>query len=454
MKALTCLWIALALGMTAATLPPDAQDAILLLGGVLDGVAAGVGIANIQNCVTDAEETGYDIYEAVVLFEKEDATDVKQAINNLGQALEVLPSAIKNCASAYEDDATDLENMLAVFENPYTFAYTVGKNLVLNGNDIYGDMAAAMADWDSGNFYSFGLNVGKGLAQTFLSQKAIVEAVNGNPNSRWTAKKYPHLSGLRTEEKKKFLGTTIIDQTKLLPSKTYSQPVTASLPTAFDTRVQWPQCIHPILNQGDCGSCWAFGASETLSDRFCIASNNTVNLELSPQDLVDCSLNLGCSGGYLYTTWLWMETAGVSTLPCIPYVSGNTTKREECTSTCTDTNDVKPKYYARKLATSLLPTAADIKADMYLNGPVHSAFLVYEDFMNYQSGVYSHQTGDYLGGHSIKIVGWGQTADGVEYWIVANSWGTDWGQDGFFWIEQGACMIDVNGIAGEPNLSS
>lgn len=52
--------------------------------------------------------------------------------------------------------------------------------------------------------------------------------------------------------------------------------------------------------------------------------------------------------------------------------------------------------------------------------------------MNYKSGVYKHTTGGYLGGHAVKIVGWGETDDNVPYWIVANSWNTSWGLDGYF----------------------
>jgi cathepsin B len=68
---------------------------------------------------------------------------------------------------------------------------------------------------------------------------------------------------------------------------------------------------------------------------------------------------------------------------------------------------------------------------------METGFTVYEDFMNYKSGVYKHQTGSQLGGHAVKIVGWG---DG--YWIVANSWGTSWGEKGFFNIAFGNCGID------------
>jgi len=61
-----------------------------------------------------------------------------------------------------------------------------------------------------------------------------------------------------------------------------------ALPTSFDARTQWGNCIHPVMNQANCGSCWAFSASEALSDRFCIKTNKTVNVVLSPQNMVSC----------------------------------------------------------------------------------------------------------------------------------------------------------------------
>ena len=62
-------------------------------------------------------------------------------------------------------------------------------------------------------------------------------------------------------------------------------------------------------------------------------------------------------------------------------------------------------------------------------GPVEAAFTVYADFPSYKSGVYQHVTGSALGGHAIKILGWG-VEDGTPYWLVANSWNTDWGDKG------------------------
>ncbi len=80
------------------------------------------------------------------------------------------------------------------------------------------------------------------------------------------------------------------------------EPSTA-LPTNFDPRTDatWKACVHPIRDQAQCGSCWAFGSSEALSDRFCKAGKDVV---LSPQDLVSCDYNnYGCDGGYLNLAW-------------------------------------------------------------------------------------------------------------------------------------------------------
>jgi len=79
------------------------------------------------------------------------------------------------------------------------------------------------------------------------------------------------------------------------------EPLVA-LPTNFDPRTEkFNNCIHPIRDQAQCGSCWAFGSTEALSDRFCINGKDVV---LSPQDIVSCDYNnYGCDGGYLSLAW-------------------------------------------------------------------------------------------------------------------------------------------------------
>jgi len=70
-------------------------------------------------------------------------------------------------------------------------------------------------------------------------------------------------------------------------------------------------------------------------------------------------------------------------------------------------------------------------------GSVTAAFTVYEDFVNYKSGVYRHTSGSALGGHAVKIIGYGE-----DYWIVNNSWNNSWGDNGTFKIAFGECGID------------
>jgi len=87
------------------------------------------------------------------------------------------------------------------------------------------------------------------------------------------------------------------------------------------------------------------------------------------------------------------------------------------------------------------------------HGPVESSFTVYADFPSYTGGVYVQTSDQELGGHAIKIMGWG-VMNGVDYWIVANSWNPDWGVDGFFYIRRGTdeCGIEDGFVAGLPKL--
>ena len=78
---------------------------------------------------------------------------------------------------------------------------------------------------------------------------------------------------------------------------------------------------------------------------------------------------------------------------------------------------------------------------------------MYEDFYNYQSGVYEYVTGDFVGGHAIKVLGWGISPSGAHYWLCANSWGSSWGMNGYFMMKQGDFSgMDDNMIACKPKI--
>ena len=93
--------------------------------------------------------------------------------------------------------------------------------------------------------------------------------------------------------------------------------------------------------------------------------------------------------------------------------------------------------------------APHMETEISTNGPIEGAFTVYEDFLTYKSGVYIHKTGSALGGHAIRVLGYG-SENGVPYWLCANSWNETWGDNGYFKILRGVdhCGIEQSGVAG------
>ena len=146
-----------------------AVNVIDVLGGLLAGIADGIAITDIENCVTDTETVAANLADAVMeLRDAANATNAKAAIHDFGMTLEFLPGAITNCKSAATNDAADIAEMIKNFESPLSFIFVVGKNLVLNGNEIYDEMTTAIADWDSQSWFAFGQNLGEAMAKTFL----------------------------------------------------------------------------------------------------------------------------------------------------------------------------------------------------------------------------------------------------------------------------------------------
>ena len=221
-----------------------------------------------------------------------------------------------------------------------------------------------------------------------------------------------------------------------------------SLPTSYDWRKTWSVCSHKIKDQAQCGSCWSFAGSTALAYRFCQASKGKVNVVLSPQDSISCDKgNNGCNGGGRLNTWNYYAKTGIVKESCFPYSSRGGTV-EKCVTKCK--NGAAWKKYKAKNVKAIAGENA-IKTELINNGPVHTGFTVYQDFMNYKSGIYKHVSGSSLGGHAVVIIGYG-VSNGTKYWICQNSWGANWGENGFFRIKIGDCGIDSNAAVGVPVL--
>ena len=298
-----------------------------------------------------------------------------------------------------------------------------------------------------------------------LNTNELVNYIN-NLHTTWRAKPYER-------DIRPLLGTYRSPPPKKYPFKKFNSKRN-DLPENFDLREAFPNCesIKEIRDQSNCGSCWAFGAAETMSDRLCIHSNSTLQTRVSAIHLVSCCSDCGngCNGGWPIATFEFWETFGIpsgglynTTDTCKPYPfppcqHGNGCEglqdTPECTETCISEYPVPlEKDLSFGLTTYYVSGEENIMQEIYENGSVEGAFDVYDDFRVYSEGIYQHKTGSYLGGHAIKIIGWG-VENNVKFWIVANSWNVDWGEKGFFRILRGSdeCGIEDYVATGMPKI--
>lgn len=209
-----------------------------------------------------------------------------------------------------------------------------------------------------------------------------------------------------------------------------------------------------IKNQEGCGSCWSFASTTALSYRF---KKQNIEVDLSPQEPISCfhpSCSIGETG---IGAQLNLIKNGTVTEECMPY-SSNKGIVEKCSYTCKDGSE-KKKYYSKN-AYIIEPMQDEenyydyiaIIMDQLINyGPVVSSITTYEDFMRGNFDIYSYDgKSSNLGGHAIVIFGYGVYNDRY-YWLIQNSWGEDWGENGFAKIEFG--QVGVEKVCfSEPNI--
>lgn len=299
----------------------------------------------------------------------------------------------------------------------------------------------------------------------------IIKAVNGNKESTWTAGRNTRFEAMTLGQARQMMGAKDDNEIAKLPRIQHDDETLQAAPAEYDPRKSRPNCTGPVLDQGFCGSCWAFGATEAASDRLCMSSGTNKFLQLAPLDTTSCDSGFfsgenGCHGGQLGGAWNYIKKTGLVDEACFPYLKSqggpvptcqasdqpclpeskfiNTPK---CTKKCVNGADWESSKHKLKNVYSIDPS--QMMAELATNGPVESAFTVFADFVHYKSGVYSHQTGQALGGHAIKVIGYG-TENGTDYWLVQNSWTTTWGDGGYFKIKRGddECGIEDSFIAG------
>jgi C1A family cysteine protease len=207
-----------------------------------------------------------------------------------------------------------------------------------------------------------------------------------------------------------------------------------ALPKEFDWTKIKPECFTPVINQSNCGSCFIFATVSVLEERICIHSAGKVLVNLSQQDVLSCDTNHDkCNGGSLGNTWEYLENVGTCSYSCKPYISYNGSV-PKCSNSCENPKMNIHRWKAVKNSMKIMYRSnEDLKNEIYLNGPVSSHMETWEDLSIFKGGIYIHSKGIKTDPHAVNIVGWGfSDIYRQEYWIVRNSWGSDWGDNGYF----------------------
>jgi hypothetical protein len=273
------------------------------------------------------------------------------------------------------------------------------------------------------------------LLASFSYSNSIDEvnaAIQGK-GARWFARDTP-LYNLSLEEMRKWTGAQE-DMTSpgMAPDPSFYTPM--SLPSSFDWTNSNGNYVTPIKNQHvpyGCGSCWAFSTTAALESKVLITFDMPwVDLDLSEQIVLSCSGAGDCEkGGPANKAADFLVSTGTYREGCYPYTATDGDCKQACSNWQT---------YAYKIdgwswvVAGNLADINTIKNALYTSGPLVAWLKLYKDFMSYGGGVYSYTTGDYIGSnHYVLVVGWDDSLHALK---CKNSWGTNWGESGFFWID-------------------
>jgi len=201
------------------------------------------------------------------------------------------------------------------------------------------------------------------------------------------------------------------------------------VPTTFDWRTKG--ACTPVKDQAQCGSCWAFSATENIESVNQIAGKGLPTL--GPQQIVDCEKDMyGCSGGWPYAAFNYVTTAGgQDTEASYKYTARDGTCKFNKNTIGAKINKYKTIPKDEKQIQSMLTTLSPF-----------SVCVDAEEWSFYSSGVVTHDQCGRSVDHCVQMIGYDTTGK-IPFWILRNSWGTDWGMSGFINVEMfhDTCLV-------------
>jgi KDEL-tailed cysteine endopeptidase len=235
----------------------------------------------------------------------------------------------------------------------------------------------------------------------------------------------------------------------LKPVGSYGCKIFSSGATGAPDSIDWRTkgAVTSVKDQGQCGSCWTFSATGAAEGAWAISKGQLV--DLAEQQLVDCATGInygshGCSGGQMEGAFKYLIQNGQCSLASYPYVAKDGTCKTCSTlahfSSCSDV--VPQDQISLKAAVAKQPVSVAIEADTRY-------------FQSYSSGVLTSSSCGTNLDHGVLVVGYG-SENGINYWLVKNSWGTSWGDKGYVKIARSEKTNDAGicGIAMDPSFIS
>jgi hypothetical protein len=263
------------------------------------------------------------------------------------------------------------------------------------------------------------------------------------------------------------------------PTQVYTGEDSVPIPDEVDYRT-WtsPRVLTAVKHQGSCGNCWAFSATETMEAHYALLTGKLP--VLSPQMITSCTPTVyGCNGGDATSAWQWVQTTdhGLTEEWCYPFTDFffNFTDPNAATSKCYNVSSKYPNktpysWFAELTRVGIAGTglvkqnASAALSFLAHRGPLSIAVAA-GNWQDYETGVFqnsaaSGQDNEWEVDHAVQMVGYGHDAVlGLDYWIVRNSWSTQWGEDGFIRLDRPAeepcnTMADQGTVCGTSGCLS
>lgn len=217
-----------------------------------------------------------------------------------------------------------------------------------------------------------------------------------------------------------------------------------ALPTYWDWRTvdgqNWMTHAKDQDYPQTCGSCWCFANIGQFEARLNISNGQpNYDLNLSEQFQVSCdATSNGCFGGNIINAAEYTVTTGIPDEACFAYVASE----PPCNNRCSDwaIRVQKAKDYGATDSSSLYKTAI-------YEGPVSGSFILGKDFLYYKGGTYEYVMGEKMAAHAMTVCGWN---DANTYWLIKNTWGEDWGDRGFGWVNPATLQYIAWSITNDP----